>query len=396
MAQTPGVSSLTVSEMVWPGTHDTGANNDANLNFDIPADSLTSSAQWRAFAGSKFTMPSIPGITPAAIEELLRNITITHPGQSVYNQMMNGARFLDLRVARSAVSTDTNFYLVHTFVVGNLSDALSEILRFADNHRGEVLIVKIQPKFNINSYNETMELINFVESFQSPSGVKIRDFAFTKQLSQGTNYSQCGTIGNLVSSNKRLLLTYDTSSTPSGPLAIDTWFFWREAFFTDRWTGTDKVANKHAILLADIRRMYTSPNNGRIYQVGFTLTPPSAPPGQLPIGAPSLSELSSRMNPTLELFVFTMMNESVRSFTNVYTTDFSVDYRYEINAVMRRLIAERVARKQVSTLPPATVKTSSTTLAMTTSSATRAYFSRFTQYLLSLSLVLILVQSIIA
>ena len=308
MAQTPGVSSLMVDEMAWPGTHDTGANSYANLNFDVQANSVTATQQWKVFSSSKFTVPSFP-ISPAAIQQLLANISINHPGQTVYDQLMNGARFLDIRIARSIDPADTTFYLTHTFVVGNLSDALEDILRYTEGHQGEVLLLKIQPKFNINSYNETMELMDYVLNYRSASGVRIRDRAFIKQMSKGNTYTQCGTIGSLVSSNKRLILTYDTSSTTSGPLAIDTWFFWRQAFYTDNWMGRETVSAKYAVLLADIRRVYTVPNNGRVYNVQFILTPNDPPPGQLlPIGAPSLSELSSRMNPTLESFVFTMMN----------------------------------------------------------------------------------------
>ena len=348
MAQTPGVSSLTVSEMAWPGTHDSGANSYTALesSYLIPGHMLTSTQQWRLFAQSNFTILPMSGITPPEIRQLLRNLTINHPGQSIYDQLKNGARYLDLRIARSSTSTDKTFYLVHTFVVGHLSNALEDILRFMNEHRGEVVIIKVQPKFRINTYNETTEVLDYVFNFASSSGLKIQDFAFIKRLSQGTNFSQCGTIGDLVSSNRRLLLTYDTSDATVSPLPIDNWSFFREAFYVDQWMPALTADAKHNILLADINRLHTSPNNGRLYNVQFILTPPRPPPNQyFPVGAPSLEQLANEMNPTLESFVFTMMNESVRSFTNIYTTDFSYEYRYEINAVMRRLIAERIASK---------------------------------------------------
>ena len=41
MAQTPGVSMMAVSDMVWPGTHDTGSYDDALIQYDIPASGFT-------------------------------------------------------------------------------------------------------------------------------------------------------------------------------------------------------------------------------------------------------------------------------------------------------------------------------------------------------------------
>ena len=353
MARTPGVSSLTVSRMVWPGTHDSGANSYSALDrhLRVPASRLTAGLSWQWYAMSKFTNPIFGSISASKVKQVLGDVTITQPGQSIYDQLKNGARYLDLRVARSSKSADKTFYLVHTFAVGLLSDALEGILRFMNEHRGEVVIIKVQPKFMINTKAEVLQLMNYVTTFTSSSGLKIRNFAFVKKTSRGSDFSQCGTIGDLVSSNRRLLLTFD--SYDKAPLSENTWFFFQRAFLKDRWTPASTTKTKHKTLLADILHKHALPKIGRVFNVQFILTPYASKPSAskfLQAGLPTLKQLAAKMNPTLESFVFGTMNKSVRSFTNIYTFDLAFEYRYEINAIMRRLIAERLPNAMTSAL----------------------------------------------
>ena len=348
MGKIPGADSLTVDEMVWPGTHDTGAYSNSKIDYALPASGFTNNKWWKDFVDSGFSDPAIPGVTPEQIVELLQNITTTHEGASVYQQLMDGVRFLDLRVARSFDSSDRNYYLVHEYVVSNLTEVLNDILRFVEEHPSEVLLVKILPKSNIDG----VELMQYVENFRSPSGQPLRNYAFMKDASLPGDHRQAGTIGEMVKSGKRILLNWDASPPTTDPTI---WFYWRESFFLDRFRGFDQPAGKQDFLISEINRLYTSPKNGKVFQLAFTLTPDAqdaiwdmeniadAAAGIAShINQPGLEGLAMSMNPTLRHFLFDRLNKTQRDFVNIFTVDYYHEHRDALWSVTRKLLEERL------------------------------------------------------
>ena len=283
-------------------------------------------------------------------------MTVNHPGRTIYDQLKDGARFLDLRVALSTDTSDQTYWIVHEFVTSRFSEALYGLLQFIEENTGEVVVVQVRPKYNIQGTAKTKALMDYIENFKSPQGKTLKELSFIKRHSAGTTFSQCGTIGNLVTMNKRILLVWQTYN--GMPFVTDTWFMWREAFFPDKWKQGNDVANKHIYLLNDLERAWGANNgnaNGRLYNVQFIVTPASQDMVwdsttwnqtvdgiQNSIGLPSLKDVAYEMNPTLDSFIFHSLNASVRNYTTIYTMDFNYDHRFLINSIARRVIAERV------------------------------------------------------
>ena len=270
---------------------------------------------------------------------------------------MDGARFLDVRVARSYNTSDKTYYVVHEFVVSTLDDVLRDILRFVREHVKEVVLVRVQPRTNLRTDEPALELIDYINKFTDSFGKSIEDYSCAK-TTEGNDFSQCGTIGDMARSGKRLLMTMEARSYPlSRPT---NWFQWQEAALRDQWRASNKVETKHMVLINDLRRAIQNPKTGKVYNLQFILTPPGQDAlwdQNNPLDAangivqslrdPTLRELADMINPTLGQFVFSQLNDTERDFLTVITVDYYREYREELYSATRRLLEERRRKKRI-------------------------------------------------
>lgn len=105
------------------GTHDSAAYQVDYGHFKLQ----------NAWVNAVSVLGSIPGIG-RLVKGILNPITQTQ-NNDLYHQLQNGARYLDLRIARDGKTGQ--FYLSHTFGCVSMDDALKQIQRFMSENPGE-------------------------------------------------------------------------------------------------------------------------------------------------------------------------------------------------------------------------------------------------------------------
>ncbi len=75
---------------------------------------------------------------------LIKRWTLTQT-LGVYDQLCRGVRFLDLRVAQSADSSDGLFVCAHTFACVALKPVLYDVVAFLQSHGREVVVISVRP-----------------------------------------------------------------------------------------------------------------------------------------------------------------------------------------------------------------------------------------------------------
>lgn len=111
-----------LSSIIVPGTHDSAA-------FALDAKPIGSA--W---------LRALVRLSPSLIKRWTINQTL-----NIYDQLCRGVRFLDLRVARSADSSDGLFVCAHTFACVSLKPVLYDIATFLHSHDREVVVISVRP-----------------------------------------------------------------------------------------------------------------------------------------------------------------------------------------------------------------------------------------------------------
>lgn len=355
MRECPYVASLTVDQMVFPGTHHSGACDRNAVDFLKPVSPLTQLPWWQKLVKNNFESPIATDILRQSqlqssstdadnFADVIKAITLTQPSASVKQQLEDGVRYLDLRVACSADGEDTTYYVADEFVVSRLSDALDDVCGFLEEHTGEVLLVFVQPKANVASDDQLMD---FIEKHRCPSGRTIGELMFAKSSanqSSGT-FAQCGTIEDLVVSNQRLLLVYDSSpATPS------KWFFQSECFFPGWQERCETVQGKQNFLRELLDDVYQPESNGKVFHLPYTLVSSDRDLGhaksmadfsELIKSTTSLEQLTAAMNPTLQSFVLDSLPTADQNFINIFTLDYYHEHRQAAIQLVHNLLRLR-------------------------------------------------------
>ncbi|MCB9413363.1 MAG: hypothetical protein H6525_11075 [Actinobacteria bacterium] len=125
--------SVTLGEMILPGTHDSGSYG---IDVEQPCDLASA-------AGTAEVITKLADANPCAAAAMYRA-----QDENLTEQLEAGVRYLDLRVSVPAESkppvTAADFVLEHEFVSTPLTDALDQILQFAASRPKEQVILDFQ------------------------------------------------------------------------------------------------------------------------------------------------------------------------------------------------------------------------------------------------------------
>ena len=114
---------ITLNNLILPGTHNSACDKlDLECIYNIPV-----------------------------ISHVIKNWTLNQ-NISVYEQLVNGVRMLDIDVSY----IDNKFYTTHTFVIDELEDVLEQLKDFNEKY-GDIYVVKFICRDNIN--NETVNVL---------------------------------------------------------------------------------------------------------------------------------------------------------------------------------------------------------------------------------------------
>jgi hypothetical protein len=108
----------------------------------------------------------LPGTHHSAVNQLIntnlniiKNLTITQ-NDGIYNQLMKGIRFLDLRITYN--NKENEIYIAHTFTSKTLNSVFNDILLFNESHPYEPIVIKIcvdnRNKKHYNKYSKNANL----------------------------------------------------------------------------------------------------------------------------------------------------------------------------------------------------------------------------------------------
>lgn len=148
----PEKKNVSISNLVLPGTHDSGAYK---VDFSHPM-----SANKKISKVSKF-VSKIPLIGPL-VGSFISDWTITQES-NIYNQLRQGIRVLDLRV--SVDPSDNKFYISHTFCCDSLENVMTQIKKFMDEHPEEILVININPDWEHRgeTSKKSAEILNLIQ-----------------------------------------------------------------------------------------------------------------------------------------------------------------------------------------------------------------------------------------
>lgn len=132
----PKLRTAKVGEVVWPGTHDSGANCEL---FDF---SKVVHDHWLRYIGTHLLRCSGRSFKQFASDWSQAQAL------SIQQQLEHGVRYIDLRVSKCM--QDDDYYIVHTFCGPPLMDVLSEIHSFVSDHKGECLLVEVTPIYGVD------------------------------------------------------------------------------------------------------------------------------------------------------------------------------------------------------------------------------------------------------
>ncbi|KAL6060784.1 PI-PLC X domain-containing protein 2 [Balamuthia mandrillaris] len=281
------LANMTLSQMVIPGTHDSGAYHLYDQIAPGTPDWLRQLLDYLQREGIFY---------PESI--------IRHWAQSqrldIYQQLLAGVRFLDIRVCWDAASGQ--FKTLH-FLLGNPTEViLQDIARFMEEFKEEVLILQFGdfPGMNADLHNK---LIAFIESFLGgyllPRTTSFADRRYSVMIKQG----------------KRIMAFYDDSVA----VANNTNFWFSGEDLLSTWANTDKYPYMHAVETKAVRTQTGNPDAIFKLQWVLTATTDSILNGLVPGAAiTSLHDLSRLCNVHLNGFVEEMRQYKI----NLLMTDF--------------------------------------------------------------------------
>jgi len=228
------IKNKPINHIIMPGTHDSCAyklNHNVNFNNKL--------YKYLNFASRHSSF----------IRNIVNDWTLTQK-MSIYDQLMNGIRCLDIRVSYDR--KDDMVYTSHTFCSIPLMKVLSDINMFI-KHRQEVVIVDINPDWN-NRESLTPEIndniINLVNTLLGKSLCKASD-----------NFR---TLQEMIDNNEKIMLYY-------GGKYINTYdFIWPSVYLYNPWDNTSNLSIKKQMLDKDLSQINY---NHMMNCIGLNLTP---------------------------------------------------------------------------------------------------------------------------
>ena len=319
MSGIPGLHGARVGQVIWPGTHDSGAFCE---HFDYMK--VVSGDRLRRY-GTHLLNYSWQGA-----RDFVSKWTQTQ-SLTVYEQLMHGVRYLDLRVSKCP--SDGGYYIVHSFCGPSLEQVLDQIHHFATQYEKEVILVEVVPC----SFVDHMELHTLF-------GQKLGDLLLKREPHSPPSSPVSLPLSHLMN-NGRILLLYSCSCMAD---ASPAYFFWdRRCLHAPFIESLDPDA-KERFQLEHFERFCTdfeSQRHTRMFHFMYALTPRLSEifgslfrqqhcPG-------TLQECAHRINPRLRQFTEKIVGK--RREIDSMGVVISVDYVQESDLV--QLVVETNQRQ---------------------------------------------------
>ncbi len=275
------VKDLPINKLKIPGTHDSGMYSKENLFVDIEGAPVWSDL-----------MKNLPGIFKTNIEGWSIN-----QNTSVLEQLNNGIRYLDIRVAYS--KTLNEFLCVHTFGGPLLKDVLTDIREFSMKNPSEVVLINFKPYYSCVS-NKVHE-----ENIKGLIKSLLSDFMVSNNHSIKET-----TLREMFILNKNIFLFNDKWS--------DDKYFHKSPFYS-QWVDSDNIEIKTNIFKKQIENFVKdSEYNDNMMLIDWTYT---ASRSEALISYNNLEKYATLTNYYLSSFIDNV-NERYKDFIGVISVDF--------------------------------------------------------------------------
>ena len=178
----PKLASAKVGEVVWPGTHDSGA---FCKEFDF---TKVVNNHWQQYIGTHVL--NCLGHGP---KNFASGWSKTQ-SLSIQEQLEHGIRYIDLRISKCL--GDSCYYIVHSFCGPSLNDILEEIVGFFSKHENECLLLQVDPVTEVDH----IELHSIFER-------NLGNFLLKRQPGPGQHFSPISlTISHLIEKGRIIIL----------------------------------------------------------------------------------------------------------------------------------------------------------------------------------------------
>jgi len=212
---------LTLNNLILPGTHNSACHKltlDCGYNFPI-------------------------------VSHIIKNWTLNQKW-SVYEQLVNGVRMLDIDISY----IDNKFYTSHTFIIDELEDVLEQLKLYNEEY-GDIYIIKFICRDNINNEN-VAELANIINNI------------FKNKIVLPQNYPNVlnTPLSTFINSKQNMIIYMDYQNHM---------FFNTKLYLYSSWTNDNDISNSicsNNIILNQMSGLKTI-NNNVLMDINWTLTP---------------------------------------------------------------------------------------------------------------------------
>lgn len=243
-----------LNQMMLPGTHDSASY------------AISSSSKFTLCADD--TLPSwLEKISDALPVSIVRTITAGWSKTqtlSLYDQLEQGARYLDLRVCNSSSATGHKaLYGCHNLLGAPLQDLLGQVARFAKQHPLEVVLLDINHQYSIDTAKEQDQL-------DAALRTNLGAYAVTNALTPRS------TLADIRATGRSVIVLYDPHYSSADPLNHDfiAHYVWPQARIQSQWPNTVKLEQLHADFLAHVQQH--AQENSAGFDVNQTILTPNS------------------------------------------------------------------------------------------------------------------------
>jgi len=214
-------SDLILNNLILPGTHNSACDKltlDCGYNFPI-------------------------------VSHIIKNWTLNQKW-SVYEQLVNGVRMLDIDISY----IDNKFYTTHTFIIDELEDVLEQLKLYNEEY-GDIYIIKFICRDNINNEN-VAELANIINNI------------FKNKIVLPQNYPNVlnTPLSTFINEKQNMIIYMDYQNHM---------FFNTKLYLYSSWTNDNDISDSicsNNIILNQMSGLKTI-NNNVLMDINWTLTP---------------------------------------------------------------------------------------------------------------------------
>lgn len=216
MSQIP--NDRVLNQLIIPGTHNSGTNEITGKSlFSLSKDSPL-----------PIWIEIISNIFPHSIVRIITARWSKTQPYSIFQQLNDGIRYLDLRVCRY----QSHFYLCHALLSERLEKALHQIALFAKAHPSEIILVDINHIYGVHSSAAKTQLSNIIQQYLGNDLIP-------------NHYHVTDTMGTLRASNRSVIVFMNAADDVSHS-------FWRESEINSPWPNVHRVTDLFQALNTEV------------------------------------------------------------------------------------------------------------------------------------------------